>query len=159
MKKCGLVLLTLIPIFAGYLINLALFIPVVGMLLFYIGPLFVLGFWFWLGGQYSKTDWTAIPSVLIGHAAGILSLALYLWQFLGQSDETRNMTLAGLSQMYSAATPSYLVARLAVLFESRPNYAGRTTMVAMQVISLVLMIVIFTVGYFWGKKRQINGPG
>ena len=155
MKKCGLMLLTFVPILVGYLINRTLFVPVVGILLFYVLPLCVLVFWFCLGSQYSKTDWNVIPSVLIGNAVGILSLALYFWQFLWQSDETRNMVLAELSQMFSAAVPSYLVARLAVLFESQPNYVGRMTMTAMQVISFVLMTAIFTGGYFWGKKHQM----
>lgn len=155
MKKRNLVLLTFVPVLVGYLINLVLFVPVVGMLFLYIVPLFVMVFWFYLGSEYSKTDWNVTSSVLIGNLIGILSLVLYLWQFLGKSDETRNMILAGVSQMYSAAIPGYLfAARLAVLFEAQPNYVGRTTMVAMQVISLIFMIAIFTVGYFWGKKHQ-----
>ena len=109
MKKSELVLLTFVPVLVGYLINAAFFIPVIGTLLFYILPIVVLAFWFWLGSQYSKTDWGMVPSILIGSATGVLSLALYLWQFLGQSDETRNMNLAVLSQMYSAATPGYLL--------------------------------------------------
>lgn len=76
---------------------------------------------------------------------------------LGHNDETRDTVLAGISQMYSAATPMYLFSRLANLFESRPNYTGQTTMVAMQVVAVILMIVIFTVGYFWGKTLAENG--
>ncbi|MGN1166466.1 MAG: hypothetical protein ACI4S2_08600 [Lachnospiraceae bacterium] len=156
MRKYELILLTLVPIFAGYLINLILFVPVIGMILFYILPLLVLVFWFWLGGQYSKTDWKVVPSLLISSTTGILSLALYLWQFFGQNDETRSLTLAGLSQMYSAATPSYLIVRLAMLFESQPNYFGRTAALAEQVLSLILMITVFTAGYLCGKKHRIR---
>jgi len=81
-------------------------------------------------------------------------LILYLWQFLWQSDEARNMVLAVVSQMYSAATPMYLFIRLALLFESQPNYMGRATMVAIQVIAVILMIFIFTGGYIWGRKHK-----
>ena len=80
-KKSELVLLTFVPILVGYLINATFFIPVIGTLLFYILPIVVLAFWFWLGSQYSKTDWGMVPSILIGSATGVLSLALYLWQF------------------------------------------------------------------------------
>jgi len=103
------------------------------MIMYYVVPLGVSGFWFYLGGLYSKTTWKCIPAVLIGSATGILSLILYLWQFLVLNSETRNMTLAVISQMYSVATPLYLFAKLATLFESQPNYVGQTTMVAMQV--------------------------
>lgn len=156
MKKSELVLLTFVPILVGYLINATFFIPVIGTLLFYILPIVVLAFWFWLGSQYSKTDWGMVPSILIGSATGVLSLALYLWQFLGQSDETRNMNLAVLSQMYSAATPGYLFARLAMMFESQSNYVGKTTALAMQIIPVILMIAIFTFGYYWGKTHQVK---
>lgn len=153
MKKSILILLTLVPLIVGYLINLAIAIPVIGMMIYYVIPFVALGFWFYLGSLFSKTTWKAIPSVLIGNATGLLSLALYLWQFLGRNDETRNTALAVISQMYSASTPMYLFAKLAILFESQPNYFGRTAMVAMQVIAVILMIVIFTLGYFWGRKR------
>lgn len=156
MKKSILVLLTLVPVLAGYLINTALLVPVVGMLLFYILPFAVLIFWFWLGSQYSKTNWGAIPSILIGSATGIVSLALYLWQFVFQDSETRNLTLAGLSQMYSIATPMYLTARLAALFETQPNYIGRTTATALQAISLILMSTVFTAGFFWGRNKKLR---
>lgn len=153
MKKSILILLTLVPLIVGYVINITLTIPGIGMVIYYVVPFAVLVFWFYLGSLYSKTTWKAIPSVLIGSATGILSLILYLWQFLGRNDETRNMALAVISQMYSAATPTYLFGRLAMLFESQPNYIGQTTMVAVQVIAVILMFVIFTVGYLWGRRH------
>jgi len=153
MKKSILILLTFVPLIVGYVINITLTIPGIGMIIYYVVPLGVSGFWFYLRSLYSKTTWKAIPSVLIGSATGILSLILYLWQFLGLNSETRNMTLAVISQTYSAATPLYLFGRLAILFESQPNYVGQTTMVAMQVIAVIFMIVIFTAGYFWGRKH------
>lgn len=152
-KKFALILLTLIPILAGCLINFVILVPIIGTLFFYIFPLLVLTFWFWLGGQYAKTDWKALPAILIGSASGILSLALYLWQFVGQNAESRNLFLAGLSQMYSLSTPVYLVARVAVLFETRPDDMGQTTAIAMQILSLILMIAVFSAGFFWSRKH------
>ncbi len=153
MKKVILVLLTFVPIPAGYLVNLFLPVPMVGALAYYVIPLIVLAFWFWLGGCYAKTGWGAVRSVLTGSVSGILSLALYLWQFWIQSDETRNLALAGLSQMYASAAPAYLTARLAILFEARPDYAGKAAMTALQVISLILMMAVFTAGYLRGRER------
>ena len=150
MKKFLLVLLTFVPIPVGYLINRNIRTPVVGMLLFYVAPLAVTVFWFWLGNQYSKTNWGAVPSVLTGSATGFLSVALYLWQFLGESGETRNLALAELSQMYFTATPQYLLIRLTMPFD----VFGDVSSLALQVISLVFMIAVFTAGYFWGKKHR-----
>lgn len=154
MKKPQLVLLTLVPIIVGWLINILILIPVVGMLLFYVLPFGVLLFWFWLGKQYAKTDWNLVVSMIISSALGIISLALYIWQFLFETDETRNIFLAGLSQMYSAATPSYLFGWFAIMFETQSHYIGRASFLAMQVIAVVLLLIIFICGFIKGKKEH-----
>lgn len=158
MKKSNLILLTLVPCFAGYLINNLVGVDVIGMWIYHSLPLIVVAFWFWLGFQYSKTDWTAIQSILIGNTVGMASLILYLWQFLGQSDERRSMFLAGLSQAFTSATPTYLISRLAILFETQPDYIGERSVIAMHVIALMLMMVIFAAGYFAGRgfKQKQN---
>ena len=153
MRKAQLVLLTVVPVIVGWLINVLIMVPVVGMLVFYVLPFGVLLFWFWLGKQYAKSGWNFVVSVIISSAAGLISLALYNWQFLFETDETRNIFLAGLSQLYSAATPSYLFGWLANMFESQPNYIGRASFLAIQVIAVVLLFVVFVCGYVKGKKE------
>ncbi len=54
--------------------------------------------------------------------------------------------------MFSASTPLYLFGRIARLVERQPNYAGRATMVAMQVIALVYMTIVFCIGIYWEKE-------
>ena len=49
-----------------------------------------------------------------------------------------------------------VIGRLAILFESQPNYAGRATMTAMQVIALIVMILVFMFGYIWRKNKNKN---
>lgn len=147
MKKWLLVLLTLVPILAGYLIDVTALVPVVGELLFYLLPLIVVAFWFWLGGQYAGTDWGAAASILIGSATGILSLAVYLWQFVVLDSQARSMVWAGFSQLYASAAPIYLVAMLARLF---PAGAAVT---ALEVLALLLMTGVFAGGYFWRKRH------
>ena len=153
MKKTKLVLLTLVPVVIGWLINRLIMTPIIGMLLFYVLPLGVMIFWFWLGKQYAKTDWSFVVSIIISSTTGLISLALYIWQFLFETDGTRDIFIAGLSQMYSAATPIYLFGWLANLFEAQPNYIGRATFLAVQVISVVILLVVFICGYIKGKKR------
>ncbi len=153
MKKSVLILLTLVPVIVGYLVNVLIMVPVIGMVGFYLLPLLTTGFWFYLGKQYARR-WKPVPAVLIAHTVGICSLLVYLWQFLLETDETRSLTLAGFSQMFSASTPLYLFGGIARLVESQPNYAGRATMVAMQVIALVYMTIVFCIGIYWEKKRK-----
>ena len=152
MKRSVLILLSFVPVVVGWLVNILLMVPVIGMASFYLLPLLTTVFWFFLGKQYAR-KWKAVPGVLIAHTVGICSLLIYLWQFLLETDATRNLILAGFSQMFSASTPLYLIGRIAVLFERQPNYAGEATMVAMQVIGLVYMVIVFSVGMYLEKKR------
>ncbi len=154
MKKSVLVLLSFVPVIVGYLVNVLLTVPGIGMAGFYLLPLAATGFWFYLGKQYARCTWKTVPAILIAHAAGICLLLLYLWQFLIETDQTRSLVLAGLSQMFAASTPMYLFSWLAVLFESQPNYAGRTTFVALQVIALAYMMIIFSAAFFRERKKN-----
>lgn len=153
MKKSILFLLTLVPVVVGYLVNVLIMIPVIGMAGFYLLPLVTTAFWIYLGRQYARR-WKTVPALLIAHAVGFCSLVVYLWQFLLETDETRSRTLAVFSQMFSASTPMYLFGGIARLVESQPNYAGRATMVAMQVIALIYMIIVFCIGIYLEKRKK-----
>ena len=100
--------------------------------------------------------WKAVPAVLIAHTVGICSLLIYLWQFLLETDATRNSALAVLSQMFSASTPLYLFGGIAILVETQLNYVGSASMVAMQVIALVYMLIVFSIGIYTEKKKIKN---
>ena len=153
MKKCVLVLLTFAPILVGYIVNCTILLPGIGVLLYYALPLLTTVFWFWLGMQFARSAWKTIPAILIGNATGIVSILVYLWQFVLETDETRNMILAGVSQMFASSAPSFWFGRIALLFESKPNTIGMASMVALQVISVVYMIAVFSAGFIWEKVR------
>lgn len=153
MKKSVLISLSLVPVIIGYLINALLMVPALGTACFYLLPLLTTVFWFYLGKQYADR-WKFVPAVLLAHAVGICSLLIYLWQFLLETDGTRNAALAGFSQMFSASTPLYLFGWLARLAESQPNHIGSATMAALQVIALVYMMLVFCIGFYLGKREK-----
>lgn len=154
MKKSVLVLLTFVPFIVGHIINISIRIPVIGMIIFYVLPLLTTVFWFYLGRQYARSTWKIIPALFIGNATGVVSLLIYLWQYLFKTDETRNVVLMSVAQMFSDATPTYLLGRIAILFETQPNYiASSTFMVALNVISFVYMVVVFFVRLHLGKEN------
>lgn len=148
MRKGILILLTLVPIIAGYILNLTLLIPVIGMILYYLIPFLTMGFWLYLGKLYSETTWHIVPALLIGNAAGILSLLLYVWQFFWHSGDTRTLFLAALSQMFAASGPTFLTAKIAILFEPQANVFGQTTITAINIIGVGLMVLIFAAVIF-----------
>jgi len=153
MKKSALVALSLVPVAIGYISNYALRIPVLGDVFFNIIPCVTLAFWFYLGRQYSGTNWNLLKSMLIGNAIGVLSLLLYVWQFLWHNDENRNLFFALLSQLFTTCT-YFLTVRIAVLFEAQKNVFTRTTSTVMQILGVILMVIIFALGYAYGKKHR-----
>ncbi len=94
-------------------------------------------------------------SLLIGNATGLLSLVVYVWQRVLLLEENVNLFLVAASQMFSAAAPTYLFGRLAMLFESQPNFIGEATALALQVIAVLYMIVVFGLSYAWEKRKQV----
>ena len=153
MKKHVLVLLTFVPIIVGYILNLTIQLPGIGALLYYVLPLLMTVFWFWLGRQFAHTTWRTIPAIIIGNTTGIVSILIFLWQFVLETEETRNMALAGFSQMFSTSAPYFLFSSVALLFESEPNTIGRAFMIALQIISVVYMIAVFCVAILWEKNK------
>ena len=153
MKKRVLVLLTFVPVIVGYVINLTIILPVIGPMFFYVLPILATVFWFWLGRQFAHTTWKTVPAILIGNATGIVSILVYLWQFLLETDETRNMTLAFFAQMFPGSAPYYLLTKIAILFEREPNTIGMAATAALQVLSVVYMFVVFCVAVLWEKKK------
>ena len=155
MKKQTLILLTFVPIIIGYVINLTILLPGIGTVFFYVLPILTTVFWFYLGRLFAHTTWKAIPAILIGNATGIVSILVYLWQFLLETNETRNLTLAGFSQMFPASAPYYLLIKIAILFEKEPHTIGMASTTALQVLSVVYMIAVFGIAVLW-EKIQIK---
>jgi hypothetical protein len=112
----------------------------------------MLSLWFWVGGKFAKMKIKAFPSILIGNSIGIVSLIVYLWQFFIVSEVHRNLTLAGLSQAFSASTGMHII-RLAILIQPEKYAIDRTTVTIIQILGLILMIIIFTIGYYFNKRK------
>lgn len=159
MKKWVLVLLTFVPVAAGYLLNLTILLPGMGGFLYYLLPIVISVFWIWLGGRFANASWKTVPALLIGNATGIVSLLVYLWQFLLESDATRVMVLAAASQMFSASAPYFLLARFALFFESEPNTITMASAVALQVLSVLYMVILFSTAFFLEKYRMNSASG
>jgi len=151
MKKPYLIFFVFIPTLIGYFYNI-LFIPALASFLFYILPIFMLYLWFWVGGKFAQMNIKAFPSILIGNSLGIVSLIIYFWQFSIVAEGQRNLTLAGLSQAFSASLGMYIV-NLALLIQPEKNVVGHTTIALIQVLGLILMILIFTIGYYLNKRK------
>lgn len=78
----------------------------------------------------------------------------YFWQFIYMSDSQRLPRIASLSLMFSSNI-SIAIAKLGRLFEPNKNVIGMVTKSAIQIMGLLLMIIVFSLG-FYHKKRSLD---
>jgi hypothetical protein len=149
LKRTKLLLMVLSPVFVGFLLNQIL---LSNPSIIYAAPFLMIGYWFWVGRKFAAYVRNPFGAILLANAMGIVSLAVYYWQFILTSGQARNTILAGLSQMFSAPL-SMITARIGLVFEKAPDEITQVTAFVMQAAGLTLMITIFCIGYFT-KKRQ-----
>ena len=150
MKKTNLLFMVLSPVLIGILFNnFLVYIPLV----IYVAPLLMLVYWFWVGTKFTENVMNPIKAIVLANAIGIISLAMYYWQFIIVADQKRNLILAGLSQMFTAPL-SYLTVKIGVIFEQTPNKITQVTFLAMEITGLILMVIVFSSGYFFKKNHS-----
>lgn len=164
MKKWICVLLALAPSAVGYFYNLALGWTVkweaLAMLFLYVIPVLLLVCWFWAGRKYRQAGFPGFGAVALAHSVGFVSLGLYIWQFVLVADAQRNIAVAAFSQSFSAsvglAFPVSLFSRF-VVWAYPAILEGETQKLAtaLQVINLVVMMIVFTVGYYWQRRKVV----
>ncbi|MPM45844.1 hypothetical protein SDC9_92536 [bioreactor metagenome] len=141
MEKIKLLLIALSPILIGFLFNnLLIFLP----LFIYIAPFLMMFYWFWVGTQFAENVKSPAKAILLANSIGIISLLVYYWQFVMVADNERILVLAGFSQMFTVPL-IYLTAKIGLIFQQTPNEI-------IQVTGFILMLIVFTIGYFYKKK-------
>lgn len=150
--KLQLCLYALSPVIIGYLYNLLVLVPGLGSLLFWCVPFLLLIYWFCVGRKFAVGINNPVIAIIIGNIFGIISVLIYYWEFIILTDVQRNLWLAGFSQCFSA-TISPITSKIGILFETEPYTITQTTINLMQFTGFILMVFIFSIGYFVNYKR------
>lgn len=146
MKKTKLILMAVSPVLIGYLLNFILrFLPFIT----YITPFLMIAYWFWIGTEFAKVLKKPVIAIPLANSIGIISLLLYYWQFVILQAGERNLTIAGFSQMFTAPL-DYISALIFYIFKA-PIEATSVTTLAMQVFEIILMLIVFSGGFFYKK--------
>lgn len=153
MKKSKVTLLVLSPIIIGILFNFLIIIPGLSSILMYGGPIFFILYWGIVGGMFNEYMESSLKATLLANLGGIISLIIYIWQFVFISDDKRSILLALLSQGFSAPL-SILTVRFGLLLENSPNEITSVTMLTAQFCGLLIMMIIFLIGFSVKKKRK-----
>ena len=168
MKTWKLCLLALVPGVLGWLCNLSLSMLLTASLptfllslLFYVayyGPtVAAVAFCLWLGRRCRREQVSFPKYLLCTQWPSVVSLMLYIWQFLFVSDEGRSALLAALGQM--PAVPLYSIASWAVVRFDTDHVIARPEMLAATVFSLVLLAALYIAGYRWKRRNQYIASG
>ena len=108
-------------------------------------------FCLWLGRRCGRSERGYPASLLLTQWPSLVSFALYVWQFHFVSDEARNSLLALLGQAPSIPL-TYFAACLVLPFSGDSWLQADST--AATALSLVLLAVLFSLGFLWGRRRQ-----
>ena len=158
LKKVNPIVYIFVPFIIAYLNNyiiLALLQTGISILyyLYIYGLLFgMVSFWFWVGRKFAQRNYKLYTAILLGNSMGIISLALYIWQFMMLPGESRSLFFASISQMFSNAL-YVITAKVGMLFEPKRNYYGIATVNAMQIIGFICLVLIFAIGYSYEKNK------
>lgn len=141
----------LIPLVLGGCYVYSAAIPVVGTLLFTLLPWLMVLAWAWLGmdcGRQRRPFWL---SLLAGHWGVLLSVLCGAWQFWLVDDAARSIPIALFGQFISGVVPGamMLVPPLCIV---DGTYMGSLLVVWGGIASAVLLILIFTVSYWLGRR-------
>lgn len=123
----------------------------VGTLLFTLLPWVMVLAWAWLGmdcGRQRRPFWL---SLLAGHWGVLLSVLCGAWQFWLVDDAARSIPIALFGQFISGVVPGamMLVTPLCIV---DGTYMGSLLVVWGGIASAVLLILIFTVSYWVGRR-------
>lgn len=157
MKTWKLLLLALVPGVWGWLCNHLMSMSLTGgpafllTLVFYVQAPAAIVFCLWLGRRCGRSERGYPASLLLTQWPSLVSFALYVWQFHFVSDEARNSLLALLGQAPSIPL-TYFAALLVLPFSGDSWLQADST--AATAISLVLLAVLFSLGFLWGRRSR-----
>ena len=137
----------LMPLLLGWLWELA---AEVHVLLAALVTLVTMGVWYLAGWRYSKRIANPAAAILLGNSAGLLSLAVYLWMEYGAAEKI--VWIQAAAQKF-AAPLTMISVRLVMRFSPVVDGVTQVSNTALQVVGLVLMAGLFTVGYLSGRQH------
>ncbi|NMO97193.1 hypothetical protein [Paenibacillus lemnae] len=152
-KRNKLTWIVLAPLFGGWLFNIMMLqVPASGFLIWTINIGFAI-FWFWAGRQFAQMNRSKPQSFLMGNLLWILSFGLFVWQFVFINDESRNLVLALLSQLYVVLMVA-IGARFYMLIFS-PSVIDSTEIT---ILTYILVLVVFAAGFIYETFRKQKKP-
>ncbi len=153
-EKGMLVLLAVSPIIIGFFYWVMTALPVIGKIWIYAAPFTVLYFWGWVGTVFFTRVKKAWKAILLGNCVVLLLFIIFCFQvFLPEMNK-----VAIFAQITQLATIPFLAITmwLQLPLEGKMDMevVSNTTLICTQAVGVVLLIVAFSVGYFYSKRKE-----
>lgn len=134
----GLILIV-IPGIYGYLAHQSMipFYPLIAQIVFFV-------YWLWVGyviGRFSKNS---MKGMLLGNSIWVISLVIFIWQFILTDDVGRLGSVAAIPQYYILPFV-WLASKMAALLTM---IDGSTIII----LTFICMLIVFVLGFRLGKK-------
>lgn len=110
-------------------------------------------FWVWVGTRFACLDMPVAKSFTFGNSVWAVCLLLFIWQFLLEGQPHRLKALEVITQSY--VSPFYFITGDLPSVTSYYSVSPSTASIMLTLVSYLLMLVLFTLGFAWGRiKRQ-----
>src|SRR5690606_16867351 len=130
----------LINILLGWMINNNLTMLSIFMKLTWIFCFLFIIFWVWVGKLYAELPYSKIISFIVGNLLWLISLAVFLWQFVFLDGDDRSMFWAVFSQYYIV-----FINPIAgwIAMQSKVDVIDGSQLM---IVSYILMLALFSIG-------------
>ena len=146
----------LFPILGGLLFAFSAAIPGVGIVLYAAIPWAMTVLWVWLGRRCARDGCKYAWSLLSAHwgVAQVLLVAVWQWGLLEEG--ARNASFSGYSQILFGVLPC-VVQVILPMCRVGDTYDGRLAILWGTAATAAAFLVLFTIGYRWGKRDRKRG--
>lgn len=119
----------------------------------YLSQIIIVLFWFWVGKRFAGLSMSKIRSFAFGNSVWGICFIIFIWQFLLESEPHRIRALEAIVLSY--ISPFYVVTHaLPPIGTYFSDFRFTATIIIFTLVGYFLMVVIFTLGFIWGRLRR-----
>lgn|GEM_PF-1778227 len=117
-----------------------------------LSQIVIVPFWIWVGNRFAGLNMSKIQSLAFGNSVWGICFLIFIWQYLLESDPHRLKVLEVISLSY--ISPFYVMTRTLPPIGYFSSFEPTPALIVHTLVAYLLMFIIFTLGYIWGKFRR-----
>lgn len=152
-----LFLLAISPIVIGFFYYMMVQVPVIGMVWMYVAPFTVLYYWGWVATVFRSRFKGFLKTMVWMNGLGLITLALYIWQFGLLKEGEQISVLAVLSQLYTVSL-GFITTWIGIVLDGSTSIETEImsigASIVTELVSILLMIGAAIIGYFVAENQE-----